>query len=942
MTGPSGRRERLAKQETVEVPVPISADELDVADPDAAPPAGGELAHDKAGAPGSAALAPPSHEGSVEVRRALAKMPTQELAVPVLGKDALGDAPAGKRYEVQRPIAEGAFGIVVEAKDLRSGRLVALKTLKTGTAPLDVARFEREAETARRLDHPGLVKVLESGVAEGAPFIAFELVPGKTLDARVREEGPLPERLALEVTLALARAVSHAHERGVLHRDVSPRNVLLTPLPTGGVRPVLADFGLAKDLLAADVLTRTGDILGNPVTLAPEVLKGGAARADERTDVFGLGAVLHFALTGQSPFPAKTLDELATRIEQGVPPPPGVSLATAALLAGALAAKREDRPPTAARFAQICQTALGSLEGGEPADGAPAGAEDAVGAAEESPSARTRAGSNPQAPTTATSTSTSVGASPAAATDDPAPPRKRRRWPLVIAALWLLVLVGAVAVGLEGRRRERALALDMVALALGKPAATPAQLRTAAEGALELIPDLDEAHALRALALARSGDLAEAERALAVAGTGPLAGRARGWVLFRQGKIDEALAALPAAGASADLPGLVFAAGRPETAHLWQAAVGHGTESWWRENLSGPAAKFVTVKANLDALVEAEPGTIEAHRALLLRALRETLSLEDEAADKDLARALDAPPRERTLAEELRARIQKLRGDGELDLPAPTSPPWPYPERTVIADRAEDAIATARLELEAHRLLDRPADLARATARLRRIVGLRAGGVEALGLLSHALARRPNENEPTLRKIAARLESLRPDDSFEAGRAYFALGDLDAARRVLARLRADTVALRVGVPDRLAAVVEKNDALAAKLLGFTTTKPDEIARCGPVLRALLLDRPWEGTAELEELRELAHLAPRSSAVVASILAKSNPIGALAALARDPANQRPSGDVVRIAAVLSEVLPVEPEKLKEQLTVRDADAALGLRLLERGREERGKP
>src|SRR5439155_5291649 len=114
-------------------------------------------------------------------------------------------------------------------------------------------------------------------------------------------------RAALELVRDVARALAHAHEKGVLHRDVSPANVLVV----GDARPVLMDFGLAKDLLAAQALTRTGDVLGTLRCMAPELLSGGASRADERVDVFGLGAVLHVALAGKLPFQATALADLA-------------------------------------------------------------------------------------------------------------------------------------------------------------------------------------------------------------------------------------------------------------------------------------------------------------------------------------------------------------------------------------------------------------------------------------------------------------------------------------------------------------------------------------------------------------------------------------------------------------------------------------------------------
>ncbi len=411
-------------------------------------------------------------------RAAFAKAETEEIPLPAPGAKAPAVTGAA-RYELLGALAQGTFGVVHEARDKATGERVAIKVLRASSGPEAVARFEREAQAARRLEHPGIARVLDVGVTEGMPFIAFELVRGKSLEETVAGSGPLAEDAALGLVGALARALAHAHERGVLHRDVSPANVLLSERG-----PVLIDFGLAKDLLASEALTRTGDVLGTVRFMAPELLAGQARRADERADVFGLGAVLHFALTGEPPFAAASAVELAREMEKTPPPPPGASARVAALLARLLAPRPESRPASVKAVLEILE-----------------------------------------APTLASPIRASV----------PAP----RRWP----SLWVLGAVLAFVAALGGlalvRRAQRAEALAIVAAAEGS---TPVQQEAAAASALTLASDLEEGFALRALAHARKGELPAAGADLEAAGKGPLARRARGWVLFRSGHEKEGLA----------------------------------------------------------------------------------------------------------------------------------------------------------------------------------------------------------------------------------------------------------------------------------------------------------------------------------------------------------------------------------------------------------------
>ncbi|HEX8104916.1 MAG TPA: serine/threonine-protein kinase, partial [Solirubrobacteraceae bacterium] len=236
------------------------------------------------------------------------------------------------RYRIGPRLGAGGFGAVYEAIDERLERPVAVKVIAADTsAP---ARAAREALAAARLDHPGIVAVYDAGEAPGERYLVSELVRGRTL-AQLEAEDLLSDRDVVRIGLALADALAHAHERGVVHRDVKPQNVMVPDRGSAdrswrGVAK-LTDFGVAH-LVDDDALTRTGDVVGTIAYMAPEQAAG--RRVDDRTDLYSLGLVLYEALAGVNP--VRGANPAATARKVGTPLP-------------SLARRRKDLPPQLAQ-----------------------------------------------------------------------------------------------------------------------------------------------------------------------------------------------------------------------------------------------------------------------------------------------------------------------------------------------------------------------------------------------------------------------------------------------------------------------------------------------------------------------------------------------------------------------------------------------------------------
>ncbi len=207
------------------------------------------------------------------------------------------------RYLIERELGRGGMATVYLAHDLRHDRHVALKVLHPELAhAVGPARFLREIRTTARLQHPHILPVFDSGEADGQLWYAMPYVEGESLRARLGHQPKLPIEEALHIASEVADALAYAHERGIIHRDVKPENILLS-----GGHALVADFGIARAVgqTEGDKLTGTGLALGTPAYMSPEQAAGSGA-LDGRSDQYSLGCVLYEMLAGEQPFTGPT------------------------------------------------------------------------------------------------------------------------------------------------------------------------------------------------------------------------------------------------------------------------------------------------------------------------------------------------------------------------------------------------------------------------------------------------------------------------------------------------------------------------------------------------------------------------------------------------------------------------------------------------------------
>ena len=219
-------------------------------------------------------------------------------------------------YELLEEMGRGGQGIVYRARQKSLNRTVALKIVGLGqwATQRHLKRFHLEAEAAASLDHPCIVPIYEIGERDGSCYFSMKLIEGEPLD-KVSESGRTSPRQAAEIIARLARTLHYAHERGVLHRDIKPGNILIDRKGD----PHLTDFGLARVVETESTVTRTTEALGTPSYMAPEQAKGNKTRVTSATDVYGLGAVLYHLLTGHPPFAGGTTYETIRLVLESEP-----------------------------------------------------------------------------------------------------------------------------------------------------------------------------------------------------------------------------------------------------------------------------------------------------------------------------------------------------------------------------------------------------------------------------------------------------------------------------------------------------------------------------------------------------------------------------------------------------------------------------------------------
>src|SRR6266550_589050 len=263
-----------------------------------------------------------------------------------------------ERYQLDRSLGNGGMGEVFEATDLTLHRSVAVKLLSPSLVQDEPARarFLREARALARVNSPHVVAVYDAGEDDERPYLVMELVEGTTLERELERAGRLEPRRAVAIAKDIASGLASAHEQGIVHRDVKPSNVFLTPSDAAKI----GDFGIARLERPDATLTLTGQTFGSPPYMAPEQATGG--KVDARADLYSLGCVLFQMLAGRRPFSGDDAVSLVYQHVHRTPPrvdsiDPAVPAELGTLVAGLMAKDPDDRPGSA----EEVRRALGSV-----------------------------------------------------------------------------------------------------------------------------------------------------------------------------------------------------------------------------------------------------------------------------------------------------------------------------------------------------------------------------------------------------------------------------------------------------------------------------------------------------------------------------------------------------------------------------------------------------
>ena len=256
-------------------------------------------------------------ERAVQSGRTIILSPDEEPAKEIVMGDELDEYPTlyGSRYKIKDVLGQGTTGAVFRGKDIVTDQTIAIKVLSLSEELEDnhleeyKFRFHREIETAGNLNHPNIVKIIDSGETDGYAYIAMEYVAGTNLRHYARADRLLHPKTVLKIIAQCADALAYSHKQDLIHRDIKPANIIYNKSDD---YVKLTDFGIAK--IPDSTRTRAGSILGTPLYMSPEQLAGD--RLDSRSDLYSLGVTLYHLLTGSPPFRPKTMAELMRSITQ--------------------------------------------------------------------------------------------------------------------------------------------------------------------------------------------------------------------------------------------------------------------------------------------------------------------------------------------------------------------------------------------------------------------------------------------------------------------------------------------------------------------------------------------------------------------------------------------------------------------------------------------------